>query len=305
MGKTREVAIFFFVNSYSLWSKIPGIELPLKSSPLKLFLFQMLVFCSEVIYTLVADADQVLRCFTLTAAQWQENTIYALNQIRQCQFIPEELEISETKIFRYTKEFPKEINATKCLKQHQREKWHCGHNDLRSIDHTIAGITSDLVISPEQWWSLEEETIIYLADQFLRVKYVTKKPILITDGSTSDYNGNHCTAHGWITRGNFFLHMQRTTLNSRMSTGKDLSHSAQVLPCALEELGCETISLDPSAYIWYYPDNCVLSVVRTEDVNMVKQNIKYYIIGWPNSNTKLVFEDEKNSQKHSGKPTNI
>ena len=65
--------------------------------------------------------------------------------------------------------------------------------------------------------------------------------------------------------------MQRTTLKVRMSTGKVLSDSAQVLPCALEELGCETTSLDPYAYIWDYTDNCVLSVLRTEDVNMVKQ----------------------------------
>ena len=67
-----------------------------------------------------------------------------------------------------------------------------------------------------------------------------------------------------------------------MSTGKALSESAQVLPCALEELGCETTSLDPSAYVWDYPDNSVLSVLRTEDVNMVKQRTKYYIISGPN-----------------------
>ena len=63
---------------------------------------------------------------------------------------PEELEISQTKIILYTKHFREELNATKCRIRHQREKRHCGHNDHSSIDHTIAGITSDLVISPEQ-----------------------------------------------------------------------------------------------------------------------------------------------------------
>ena len=99
--------------------------------------------------------------------------------------------------------------------------------------------------------------------------------------------------------------MQRTTLKVRMSTGKDLSDSAQVLPCALEKLGRETISLDPYAYIWDYPDNCVLSLLRTEDVNMVKQRTKYYIISGPNSTNKFVFEVKNNSQKHCGKPTYI
>ena len=99
--------------------------------------------------------------------------------------------------------------------------------------------------------------------------------------------------------------MQRTTRKFRRSTGKVLSDSAQLLPCALEELGCETTSLDPYAYIWDYQDNCVLSVLRTEDVNMVKQGTKYYIISRPDSTTKFVFEIKNNPQKHCGKPTDI
>ena len=99
--------------------------------------------------------------------------------------------------------------------------------------------------------------------------------------------------------------MQRTTLKVRMSTGKVLSDSAQVLPCALEVLGCETTSLDSYAYIWDYPDNCVLSVIRTENVNMIKQGTKYYIISGPNLKTTFVFEVKNNPQKHCGKPTDI
>ena len=88
-----------------------------------------------------------------------------------------------------------------------------------------------------------------------------------------------------------------------MSTGKFLSDSAQVLPCVLEELGCETTSLDPYAYIWAYPDNCVLSVLRTEEVNMVRQGTKYFFIIGPDSTNKFVFEVKNNPQKHCGKPT--
>ena len=90
-----------------------------------------------------------------------------------------------------------------------------------------------------------------------------------------------------------------------MSTGKVLSDSAQVLPCALEELGCETTPLDPYAYIWDYPDNCVLSLFRTEDVNMVKQGTKFYIISELDSTTKFLFEVKNNPQKHCGKPTDF
>ena len=246
------------------------MQLALKSSAMTLFLFQILVFRSEVVYTLVPDADQVsknLKVSHFDCGAMTKNTLYAPNQVRQCHITTEELEISQTKIILYTKHIWQELNATKCRIQHQREKWYCVHNDHSSIDHTIAGNTSDLVVSPEKCRSLAKGKMIYLADQFLRVEYHTKNPILITDGSTSDDNRNHCTSRGWISRDTFLPQTQRTTLKIRRSTGKVLSDSAQVLPCALEELGCETTLLDPYAYKWDYPDNCVLSVLRTEEVN--------------------------------------
>ena len=284
------------------------MELTLNCSAMTLFFIQILVFCSEVVYTVVPDLDQVatnLKVSHLDCGAMTENTLYALNQVRQCHITPEELEISQTKIILYTKHCREELSATKCRIQHQREKWHCGHNDHSSIEHTIARIIRDLVISPEQCQSLAKGKSIYLADQFLAVEYDTKDPIVKTDGSTSDSNRNHCNVRGWITRDTFLPHMQGTTLKVRTSTGKILTDSAQVLPCALEELVCETTSLDPYAYIWDYPDNCVLSVLRTEGVNMVKQGTKYYIISGPNSTTKFVFEVKNNPQKHCGKPTDI
>ena len=243
------------------------MEPPRKSSAMTLFVFQILVFCSDVVYTLVRDADQVAKNLKLSqfdCSAKTKNTLFALNRVRQCHITPGKLEISQRKIILCTKHFWKELNATKCRKQHQREMWHCGHNDHSSINHTIAGITSDLVISPEQCRSLAKEKMIYLAGQFLGVEYDTKNPIVNTDGSTRDDNRNHCTSRGWITRDTFLPHMTRTTMKVRMSTGKNLPDSAQVLPCALEELGCETNSLDPYAYNWDYLDNCVLSVIRTE-----------------------------------------
>ena len=63
-----------------------------------------------------------------------------------------------------------------------------------------------------------------------------------------------------------------------MPTGKVLSDSAQVLTCALEQIGCETTSLDPYAYIWDCLENCVLLVLRTEEVDMVKQGTEHYTI---------------------------
>ena len=77
------------------------------------------------------------------------------------------------------------------------------------------------------------------------------------------------------------------------------------MPCAPEELGCETTSLDPYACIRDYPDKCVSSVRRTEDVTTVKQGTKYYNMSGPDSTIKFVFEVKNNPQKHCGKPTDI
>ena len=201
------------------------MELPPKSPAITLFFFQILVFCSEVVHTLVPDADQVaknLKVSHFDCSAMTQNTLFALNQVRQCHITQEESENSRTNIILYTKHSRKELNATKCRIQHQREEWHCGHNDHSSIDHTIAGITSDLVISPEQLRSLARGKSIYLADQFLAVECDTKNPIVKTDGSTSDSNRNHCNVRGLITRDTFLSHMQRTTLKVTMSTGKIL-----------------------------------------------------------------------------------
>ena len=153
------------------------MELPLKRPAMTVFFFQILVFCSEIVHTIVADTDQVaknLKVSHFDCGAMTEHTLYALNQVRQCHITPEELEISRRKIILYSEHFRKELNATKCRIQHQREKWHCGHN-YHNRNHTTAGTTVDLVISPEQCRSLAKGKMIYLADQLLGVEYDTKE----------------------------------------------------------------------------------------------------------------------------------
>ena len=275
---------------------------------MKLLFFQILALTVEVVLNLNPDEDQVapaLKVAHFDCSEMTENTLYALNQVQPCHITPEELEISKAKIVLYTKHFTKELNATKCRVQHQREKWHCGHHDHGSIDHTIAGITSDIVISPEQCRTLAKGKDIILLGHSINFGFDTKDPIVKTYGDTSDDYRNECDGKGWITRDTFLPHMQTTTLKVTLENGKVLSDIGLILPCALEELGCETTSLDPYAYIWDYPDNCAISILRTEVVNMVKQGKKYYVISGADSSSKLVFEVKNNPQKHCGKPTSI
>ena len=282
--------------------------LPLTQLAMKLLFFQILALTVEVVFNLTPDEDQVAPALVVAqfdCSEMTENTLYAINQVRPCHITPEDLEISKVKVVLYTKHFRKEMNATKCRVQHQQEKWHCGHHDHSSIDHTIAGITSDIVISPEQCWTLAKGKDITLLRHSINFGFDTKDPIVKTYGDTSDDYRNDCDGKGWITRDTFLPHMQTTTLKVTLENGKVLSDSGLILPCAVEELGCETTSLDPYAYISDYPDNCVISILRMDEVNMVKQRKKYYVISGAESSSKFVFEVKNNPQKHCGKPTSI
>ena len=154
------------------------------------------------------DEDQVapaLKVAHFDCSEMTENTLYAINQIRPCHITPEEMEISKAKIVLCTKHFRKELNATKCRVQHQREKWHWGHHDHSSIDHTIAGNTSDIVISPEQCRNLAKRKDITLFGHSITFGFDTKNPIVKIYGDTSDDYRNQCDGESWITRTPSFL----------------------------------------------------------------------------------------------------
>ena len=102
------------------------MKLSLEFSAMMLFLLQILVFCSEVVYILVVDADQVAKTLKVSdfdCSAMTENTFYALNEVQLCHIRPDELETLQTKIKLYAKQFRKDLSTTKCRIQHQ--KWHC------------------------------------------------------------------------------------------------------------------------------------------------------------------------------------
>ena len=165
------------------------MELPLTQLAMKLLFFQILALTVEVVFNLTPDEDQVapaLKVAHFDCSEVTKNTLYAINQVRPCHITPEDLEICKAKVVLYTKHFRKELNATKCRVQHQRVKWHCGHHDHSSIDHTISGITSDIVISPEQCRTLAKGKDITLLGHSINFGFDSKDPIVKTYDDTSD-----------------------------------------------------------------------------------------------------------------------
>ena len=121
------------------------------------------------------------------------------------------------------------------------------------------------------WLSPQNNTLL---GQSINFGFDTNNPNVRTLRDTSDDYRNEYDGKGWITRDTLLTHMQTTTLKVMLENGKVLSDTALILPCALEGLGCETTSLDPYASIWDYPDNCAISILRTEEKKMVKQRKK-------------------------------
>ena len=95
-------------------------------------------------------------------------------------------------------------------------------------------------------------------------------------------------------------------LKERTEDGKVMSKDELQLPCPLEELGRDTSSVDPYAYTWDAPDNCVLAIYRKEVVNLIKQGKNnYYIVSGRNNTSQYLFEVKTEPEVFCNKPVQV
>ena len=59
--------------------------------------------------------------------------------------------------------------------------------------------------------------------------------------------------------------MQRVELEVDQETESVFTPLGLKLPCELKERGCETTSLDPFAYSWDVPQNCIVTKLFTQN----------------------------------------
>ena len=95
------------------------------------------------------------------------------------------------------------------------------------------------------------------------------------NGDADDTFRNECDCFEWIEKDTFETHIQDITLNVKLRDGTIMNRNGQPLPCKLDELGCDSTPLDPYAYVWDNPDNCILTVLKEEYVNMIKNDGQY------------------------------
>ena len=167
--------------------------------------------------------------------------------------------MNDVKLIMYTKHFQTEINATICQIKHQRNKFHCGMHDHTSMDIEQPQITRDIDLTPEQCKQASEGRSLTLFDHKLTFEKGKKEIHHKWAGDKSGDYRNECDGKGWITKDTFESHIQDITLKVRIKDGKIFNRNGQLLPCALDELGCGITSLDLYAYTRKAPENCVLS----------------------------------------------
>ena len=73
----------------------------------------------------------------------------------------------------------------------------------------------------------------------------------------------------------------------------------------MNELDCESTSLDPYAYTWKAPENCILSVLKEDYAHKLKNDNHYYIVSQNTSENKYLFQVKNHPQRLCNKPTDV
>ena len=234
-----------------------------------------------------------------------ENNLYSLNHVKPCNMAPQNIQLKDVKLTMYNKHFQTEINATICRIKHQRNIFYCGMHDHTSMDIEQPQITSDIDLTPQQCKQASEGRSPTLFEHKLTFEKGKKETHHKWIGYKDADNCNECDGYEWITKDTFESHIQDITLKLRIKDVKILNRNDQLLICDLDELGCESTSLDPYAYTWEDPENCILSVLKEDYAHMLKNDNHSYIVRQNTSENKYLFEVKSNPQHLCNKPTEV
>ena len=178
-------------------------------------------------------------------------------------------------------------------------------HDHTSMDIEQPQITSDIDLTPDQCKQTSEGRSFTLFDHKLTFEKGKKEIRHKWTGDKSEDYRNECDGKGWITKDNFESYIQDITLKVRIKDGKVFNRNDQLLPCDLDELGCESTSLDPYVYTWKAPEKCILSVLKDDYAHMLKNDNHYYIVSQNSSENKYLFEVKDHPQHLCNKPTEV
>ena len=177
-------------------------------------------------------------------------------------------------------------------------------HDHTSMDIEQPQITSDIHRTPEQCRQATEGRSLTLFDQKVTFEKGKKETHHKWRGNEKGDYVNECIGYEWISKDTYESHIQDITLKVRIKDGKIFDQNDQLLPCDMDELGCESTSLDPYAYTWEAPENCKLPVLK-DYAHMLKNDNHYNIVSQNSSETKYLFEVKNHTQHLCNKPTEV
>ena len=178
-------------------------------------------------------------------------------------------------------------------------------HDISSIDIKQKTITSYLDLSPAQCRLATEGSPITLLNHQITMKKGIIEQHLRWNGDADDTFKNESDGFEWIEKDTFETHIQDNNLNVKLIDGTIKQRNGHPLPGKLDELGCDSTSLDPYAYILDSSDNCILTVLNEEYVNMIKNDDQYYIDSRNDSENKYLFQIKNRPQKLCIKPSDV
>ena len=234
-----------------------------------------------------------------------ENNLYSSNQVDSCNMAPQNIEMNDVKLTMFTKHLQTEMNATICWIKHQRNKFCTGMHDHTSMDIVQPQVTREIDLTPEQCKQASKVRSLTIFDQKLIFEKGKKKVHHKWKRNVDGDNRNECKKYEWITKDTFESHIEDITLKGRIKDGKIFNRKDQQLYNDLDELGCESTSLDSYAYTWKAPESCILLVLKENYAHMLKNDNHYYIVSQNTSENKDLFEVKSHRQHLYNKPTEV
>ena len=111
------------------------------------FLFNSLTKTLEVDYTDNASQELIVSHYDCT--KMQDNRMYSLNKVTECNISPENLYIAPATITLYQKLYRRDLSATMCSVKVRVFRYNCGVFSLTSYVHDQNSMTYDMIVTPE------------------------------------------------------------------------------------------------------------------------------------------------------------
>ena len=263
-----------------------------------IFLFNSSTKTLEVDYTDNVSQELIVSHYDCT--KMQDNRMYSLNKVAECNISPKNLYIAAATITLYQKNYRTDLSATMCSFKVHVFRYNCGMFSHTSYVHDQNSITYDMIVRPEMCRLASKSKKKSKSQHLMKIlmfplNLIQKHNQISMMAKLLAQQLNVLTAKK--KHYTFETLMQLVNLTYNYGTKEVSNRDRKKLPCLLMEGGCETTTLDSFAYTWDTPKNCVMTKNLTQDAKML-----HYPLTMDQKENQFFFLSEFND---TGKGKNI